>query len=332
MIEAKTIMIPKGQSLERDSISHEKTGYELLQSDIKEIPFLVAPILQEVGLASIAGSSDVGKSSLLRKLAIDICLGKSEFLDFEIRSKHRSVIYVSTEDDLLAVSYMLNLSNQERKIPEEEYTGLRYIFNTDELLINLDKSLSTKPADLVIIDAFTDLYGKSMNESNQVRTFLNDFNQLAQKHQCLFLFLHHTGKRTENEVPSKNNLLGSQAFEAKMRLVVELRNDLHDDQLKHFCIVKGNYLKAEYKKESYVLRFNEFLNFKYTGERVPFEQLAKPIGQAYADKKELAIKLHEEGKSFQNIADEVGISKSTAHKYVKRSQGTNANEQTNKDE
>lgn len=327
MIGATEVIIPNGQSLENKGLLFEKTGAELLKSDIQEIPFLVAPIFQKVGLASIAGSSDVGKSSLLRKLAIDICLGKTNFLDFEIRSKHQSAIYVSTEDDALAVSFMLNKANQERQKPLAEYNNLRYIFETEDLLLKLDQSLIWKPADLVIIDAFTDLYGKSMNESNQVRTFLNDFNQLAQKHQCLFIFLHHTGKRTENEAPSKNNLLGSQAFEAKMRLVVELRNDLHDDTLKHFCIVKGNYLRAEYKKESFALRFNEFLNFKYIGERVPFHELAKPIGSAYDEKKDLAVKLHEDGKSFQMIADELNISKSTAHKYVKRSQETNANEQ-----
>lgn len=52
----------------------------------------------------------------------------------------------------------------------------------------LDKRLSAKPADLVIVDCFSDLYMGSMNESNQVRLFLNQYSQLASKHKCLIIF------------------------------------------------------------------------------------------------------------------------------------------------
>ena len=62
-----------------------------------------------------------------------------------------------------------------------------------------------------------------------------------------------------------------------MRLVIELRTDLKDENLKHLCIVKGNYLGKEHKNSSYVLNFdpNRFL-FTNTGDRVAFDQLAAP--------------------------------------------------------
>ncbi|MBK7223175.1 MAG: hypothetical protein IPH94_18245 [Saprospiraceae bacterium] len=41
----------------------EITGEQLLLSEIKEIPTLVSPFLQQTGLACLAGSSDTGKKA-----------------------------------------------------------------------------------------------------------------------------------------------------------------------------------------------------------------------------------------------------------------------------
>jgi len=60
--------------------------------------------------------------------------------------------------------------------------------------------------------------------------------------------------------PSKEHLLGSQGFEAKMRTVIELRKDYEfPDKYRNLCIVKGNYLSEKYKNESYKFTFHEDL-------------------------------------------------------------------------
>ncbi len=153
-----------------------------------------------------------------------------------------------------------------------------------------------------------------MNDTNQVRTFLNDYSQLAQKHKCLIIFLHHTGKRTEELAPSKHNLLGSQGFEAKMRLVIELRNDLNYPEKRHLCIVKANYLPKEYKTESYVLLFNENLQFLNTNERVLFENLKS--GNK-TEIKEAVKKLSDMGKIQDDIAKRLKISQATVSRLLK---------------
>jgi len=193
---------------------------------------------------------------------------------------------------------------------------------------------------IVCIDAFTDLYGRSMNESNQVRSFLNDYSQLAQKHRCLILFLHHCGKRTEDGEPSKHNLLGSQAFEAKMRLVMELRCDNADKDLRHLCIVKGNYLPKEYKNESYQLWFNENMTFENTGVRIPFENLAKTEDTGKGKYEQ--IKMYQsQGLSMEEIAQELGYkNKSSVSRLLQKHESsivalplheaTKSNEQSNK--
>lgn len=282
------------------------TAEKLLNRKTEKIPTLIEPIIQKVGLVAIAGSSDTGKSSFLRQLCMEVCAGKSTFLDFNITPLHYSAIYVSTEDDEEAISYLLNKQNKTLNIENSNLSKLRFIFDSENLIENLDEQLKEAPADLVVIDAFTDIYGRSMNEANQIRTFLNEYGQLAKKHKCLIVFLHHCGKRTEHEPPSKNNLLGSQAFEAKMRLVMELRSDNNNPAIKHLCLVKGNYLASEYKNESYQLEFNENMTFRNTYERVPFELLKTSKDNADKEKYDRVIELQAEGLTLEQIAPMVG--------------------------
>lgn len=299
------------------------TADNILRLNNKELPCILGNVLQQIGLVALGGSSDCGKSSILRHFAIAICTKQKKFLGCGIKAKHHSVIYVSTEDDIQSVSYLLNKQNGEQKIPPDLYKSLRYIFDTEDILEKLEEELSNKPADLVIVDTFTDLYIGSMNDTNQVRSYLNKYNLLAQRHKCLILFLHHTGKKTELLAPSKNNLLGSQGFEAKMRVVFELRRDKYDSSLRHLCIVKGNYLRDDYKSSSFVLKFSENMTFTNTGERVPFEKLKQDEEKDTRKEKkreqlkEEAKELKAQGLTLQVIAMKLGVNKSTISRILK---------------
>lgn len=283
------------------------TAEELLKMKVSNIPFIVDGLMQKVGLAALAGSSDTGKSAFLRNLCMSICAGKSRFLDFNLNSEHKSAIYVSTEDDELSTSYLLNRQNEDMRVSPSDLAGLRFVFDTDNLIDTLDNMLTEKQADIVVIDAFGDLYGKSPNDASQVRCFLNSYSQLAQKYKCLIVFLHHCGKRTEDGTPSKHNLLGSQGFEAKMRLVLELRSDMAEVNYKHLCCVKGNYLPSDVKNESYKLRFTDNLTFTNTGERTPFGDLKKTEDRDEdIAKYEMAVSLQAQGLTLEDIAKKIG--------------------------
>lgn len=285
------------------------TAEDLLNMNITSFPFLLEGVFQKYGLAAISGPSDCGKSTLLRQFGISIVRGDEHFLGFKINANHRSVIYVSTEDDAISMAYLL-----KKQIPDAEENpklkSLRYVFDSENLLRQLDEELTREPADCVIIDAFSDIYGDEMNASNKVRNFLQKFDNLAKKHRCLFLFLHHNGKRTEHLAPSKNNLLGSQGFEGKMRIVVEVRQDPKDTSLRHFSIVKGNYIPAEEKQSSFVLKMDKNMIFTNTGNRVNLDDLKQDDPRSAA--KEAAWGLFQQGHSRRKVAE---IMKNQGSKY-----------------
>ena len=291
-------------------------GFDMLNLSKEQMDCLVEPILPRVGLASLVGTSDSGKSTLLRGLAMAVASGRDEYLGFALKPKYRSAIYISTEDDASAVGVLMQRQLEELGTPKEAFASLDFVFETDNLVDNLDQMLEDKPRDLVVVDAFADLYTGPMNENNRVRSFLNHFSQLAIKHSVLIIFLHHTGKRTEMLNPSKHNAIGSQGFEAKMRIMMELRPDPTQYDLRHLCIVKGNYLPAEYKHDSFVLRFSPGLNFTATGERVPFSCIRDRSDEEGEDKVTLARAMRDEGKTLQQIADALGYNNPSSIHYL----------------
>lgn len=295
------------------------TGEELINQNTKEIPTLLEPLFPKVGLIALAGSSDTGKSSFLRQFAIHISSQKDNFLDFKINATHGSAIILSTEDDESAMSFLLNKQNEKLQLLPEAFANLRFIFDSSNLVNTIDIQLSNKPADVVIIDAFADIYDGEMNATNKVRSYLNKFSNLAKKHECLIIILHHTRKTTDRLEPSKHNLLGSQGFEAKMRLVMELRKDLYKPDIRHLCIVKGNYLPSEYKNESFALNFDEFMIFQNTSERIPFDELVSNENTRphYDDEIKIkAIELNAKGKGVTEIANELNVHKSTISRWL----------------
>ena len=287
-------------------------GYEMLLNPSESVDCLVEPLLPRAGVAALVGSSDSGKSTLLRGLAMAVASQAKHYLGFEIKARYNRAIYVATEDDEAAISALMHRQIAELGTSSADYATLDFIFETENLLEVLDKTLTDAPADLVVIDAFADLYTGPMNENNRVRSYLNNYSQLAQKHQTLFLFLHHTGKRTETLAPSKHNAIGSQGFEAKMRLVMELRPDPEQNDIRHLCLVKGNYLAEEFKHDSFMLRFTPGLNFEATGERVPFAMLRDRTTERDEELLEKMRDMREQGMSYRQIAESLGYKSHTA--------------------
>ncbi|WP_133272468.1 AAA family ATPase [Hymenobacter radiodurans] len=288
----------------------ERTSYtltELLSRPATEIPQLVEGLLPTQGMAMLAGASDTGKSSILRQLGLAIALGDSTFLGFKINAVHRRAICVSTEDGDGAVGPILKRQLAGQHIAPECSDRLRFEFDPEGLTTRLDQMLTEQPADLVVIDAFGDLYEGNLNASNEVRGFLNKYQALAVRHNCLILFMHHTGKRTEEREPSKNNLLGSQGLEAKMRVVFELRPDPIDPDLRHLCILKGNYLPREAKSQSYALHFDENLLFHNTGARAAFGDLIKGPAESEEEREmwEQALQMQLNGFPLSKITTQL---------------------------
>jgi RecA-family ATPase len=236
-----------------------------MKREIKEIPMLWKPFLPKTGLVGLTGSSDTGKSTLLRQLCLAVCIGRKQLLGHPLNPKHHSAIYISTEDceDAIAASIGKQLNNLQPK----DAAGLKFIFNQDDPIKTACNILENEKADVLIIDAWADLFSGNINDITQTRRELNKLKKIASKHGCLVIILHHTVKNSEYSKPDKNKLNGSQGIEASLRALLELRPGTGTERI--LSILKGNYIPTKVKNTSIVLDFNEeLLLFRSTGETV----------------------------------------------------------------
>lgn len=100
--------------------------------------------------------------------------------------------------------------------------------------------------------------------------------------------------------PSKDSIIGSQAFEAKMRVVLELRPNRFKPNHKDLWVLKANFLDATQKTKSHVIEMNENLIFKATGQRSEKTQTSKSANPLLTDK---VLELKSQGLSCRKIED-----------------------------
>ena len=83
------------------------TGKELYEMDIKEMPWLIEGVFGRSGLCALGGSSDMGKSTFLRQLAISVAMGDSTFLEWKLNLRYKKVLYISTEDEPISIAHVI---------------------------------------------------------------------------------------------------------------------------------------------------------------------------------------------------------------------------------
>jgi DNA-binding NarL/FixJ family response regulator len=132
--------------------------------------------------------------------------------------------------------------------------------------------------------------------------------------------LHHTKKNAENLAPSKNNSLGSQAIEAKSRLVLEFKANLNNSTIRHLCPVKGNFIPSELKRNSIDVMFTDDLTFKSLGTNTPFDKINTTevsLSKLEAEYNEI-ISLKEQGLNNREIGLKIGVSHVTVMNKVRK--------------
>jgi hypothetical protein len=268
---------------------------ELLALDLN-VNNLLDPILPAVGLTWIQGLPDGGKSTFARELSVRTVLGCPSFLSYKLNPKHKRALVVLTEESLgraresLAKQWFSVVAERVRERKQEQHqTGVElpawdyvgamqnievlpaHSLSNEQTIQCIEDRLSKKGYDLVVIDALADVLEKlDGNNNHQIRGGLKPFFALAEKYECLLLFIGHVNKAGYDRPPSQRDLQGGAAFAQKARLILDFRPDLKEDGMKYLSIVKGNNVDDSLKKDSMVLHWSrETFLLSYEGEKVP---------------------------------------------------------------
>lgn len=258
----------------------------------------------EVGL--VVGPSDTGKSIFTRQIAVSIALGKDSVIGLQLNTRHNRSIVVSTEDNKASWKDKIEkyglIDDEKSKL-----SNLSIVFDEEFSTKTLEEELIKNPADLVVIDVFTDLFKGDLNNVIHVRNFFKPYKVLAHKYGSSIIFIHHLSKKGEQSSPSKLNVSGSQGIEATMRYVLELRKDPNDMDARHLIITKGNNFTPQEKSISRKLKLLSTLEFENTGEMSSIENLgnSKHYGKDPIVV-ERVMNLHAKKLSTRDISEKLG--------------------------
>lgn len=176
---------------------------ELLATPDKEIPWIVDGWIPEGGLSLIAAKPKVGKSALLRDLAISVAQGR-DFLGRKTRKG--PVIYIHLEDsERLMRKELRKLGGTAEDIllfagpaPKEAF---KLLWESAEVL---------RPVLIIIDTAQRWLRIKKPDDYAEVTSAFDPYIQMARKLNVAPLFSHHSPKAEKYDVA--DNALGSIAF------------------------------------------------------------------------------------------------------------------------
>jgi hypothetical protein len=310
------------------SIAKSKSGLlvysasELLSTfDGKETDFLWDNLIPRIGTGLLVGQPDLGKSQLAKELAIMISKGSTEHLGMKLKPIHNHVLYVFTEDQEEGVSSSLH--KQLNKHSDLDKSKLSLAFLRDEtiaeLIQKLDAFCSLTPVDLVVIDAFGDIFsGSDTNNNIQMRRDIKAFDDVVRKHKISVLFVHHINKSGYGKNPSQELIQGGSGLTQKVRFALFLSKN--DDGQKFLNVAKGNYSSSFYKDNRLPVDFDEeTLTFEVNGEWEPLDKSTKKQKSDLNDD-DLFMIFKNNGLSFNQVSakiiDCLNVSQSTAERRI----------------
>ncbi len=253
--------LPATEANEKSSTITEFNGQATTLFNIIKNPptadyYLWQNLIPNKNITGLIASSDTGKSMVAQQLSIAIALKKKEFLGLKLNITHNKVVYVSTEDSDL--DWHLKVGKQQFSAEEvENLKNLTIIQGYDKDFVKLmGNFLKHHKIDLLVIDVITDAFQGDPNSSTQVRRFMNELMDLAREHEFTILYLHHIKKASDNSLGNKTDVLGSSAFESKVRSLMFLRKNSSNNAIRTLSIVKANGLSIEQKQIEYNIRIN----------------------------------------------------------------------------
>jgi len=220
---------------------------DLMRIESQEEDYIIKDLIPSNNIIGIIGASDTGKSLLSLQFVICYLLNKP-FLNQEVKGG-KKVVICSYEDG--TVSLKKRISNLTQNLSQKElqsiHDKLTFILYSENNIEGIQEYLNTHPeTGLIVIDPFSELMvGKDLNSSGDVRAVMKSIYNLCLENNLAVAYIHHNTKASDKEgALGKGNSSGSQAIEAKTRVLFEL-NVTNNQRV--LGIIKGNDIPIDMK-------------------------------------------------------------------------------------
>ena len=259
--------------------------------------------------------SNVGKSIYAVQIATEIAKTQRVlYFDFELSDKQFQLRYSDENGQLFR--FPDNLLRLEIDPESLDVTNFE-----DELITNIENVAVQTGAKVLIIDNLTWLCSAA-EKGDVAGQLMMNLMKLKKKHGWSLLILAHTPKRPMTSPITQNDLAGSKKLYNFFDSVFSIGFSAKDAALRYIKQLKVRYGAYSYDADNVIVasieKIGSFLQFVAQGHSTEREHLKELSDKDLSEQIAEVKKLHDEGKSFREIAAKIGISKSKVDRLLKK--------------
>lgn len=290
---------------------------ELCKMPLPDITWILYPFIQSKGIALLYAERGVGKTFMALAIACAAASG-FDFLNFQPSKKKYKVLYIDGEMAAKDIQVRLNrlvagFAAENKHVDTENIDFFCADLQTNDIgmpnLSTSDGQRALEPylqdKDLIILDNVYFLYKPDKeNDADSWQAF-NTWSQNQRTKNRSILWIHHTGK------DKARGPRGSSAIETILNTSLSMENDENHKQ-SHGAVVHMEYTKTrgvagDAVKDVYA----RLENVGQNGLRWVHTKNKK------TKQSDIVKELRDQDKTFREIEESTGISKSTAYRLSK---------------
>ncbi len=300
---------------------------------------LAGELWREGEIALLFGSTGDGKTAFAVQIANDIATGISTtalkveacgrvlYFDFELSDAQHLSRYsfggntFRFSDQLIRVEMCL----------DDYMRGADLVSDWESsLLAEIEAAIIASGAKYVFIDNLTWL-SRETDKGKFALPLMQRLVSLKKTQKISIFVMAHTPKRDETRPIVLNDLAGSRILANFADSVFAIGRSTQDPSTRYIKQVKARSAEAVYTTDNVALftfeKRESFLGFQYNNTGSEVDHLRPLSDGAAAERAAQAKALADSGLTHREIAERLGVSLSTANKYVRRANGANtANE------
>ncbi len=272
--------------------------------------------------------TNTGKSILAVQIADSISRGVP--IDgFKISAQAQPVVYFDFElfDKQFELRYSVDYQQHYRfadnlkraEIDPDMSIPEHYMCMEDYLHDSIITTIMATGARVLIIDNITYLRQET-EKAKDALPLMKHLKALKQRYNLSILALAHTPKRDASKPLTMNDLQGSKMLSNFCDSCFCIGACTQDNNLRYLKQIKTRTKEFRYHERNVALCRIEkpynFLRFSLVGNGNEYEHLKTSEEKGKDAMIELCKRMHEDGMTLRDIADELGISKSTVSNYL----------------
>ena len=174
---------------------------------------------------------------------------------------------------------------------------------------------------VIIIDNLTYLCNSS-DKGVDAGLFMMNLMNLKKKYGWSLLIIAHTPKRSLMSPITQNDLAGSKKLYNFFDSVFAIGQSAKDKRLRYVKQVKVRAGAFKYDSSNVIVyeieKMGDFLGFEFKEFATEADHLKQKTESELTQQELNVLNLHKQGFSYRNIAEKIGISKSTVNNIVKK--------------